>query len=183
MPLLDDLLALVPLERLPRTGWLQAGVEPVESIAAHSLGTAFVTLALGPRVAPALDVDRAAALAVVHDVPEALLGDLPRAGAALLPPGAKARAEAAGAARLLAPLSELAAERFAEATARESREARFAALCDKLQLGVRLVGYVRAGWGGLDEFRTTLADLDCSEFEPCEELRRELLAAVEVERR
>src|SRR5262245_35300084 len=102
---LRALLALLPLERLPRTGWILRGASPVEPVAGHVLGTAFVALALAPRVDPPLDIDRAVALALLHDAPEALTGDLPRRGRELLPEGSKARMDAAAARELLLPLS------------------------------------------------------------------------------
>jgi len=176
-PPLDALLALLALDRLPRTGWLLAGVPAPESIAAHALGTALLALALGPRVAPALDVDRAAALAVLHDAPEALLTDLPRSAVECLPEGAKAEGERRAAQRLLAPLSELALTRFQEYQAGATREARFVHLCDKLHLGLRWLAYRRAGHGTLEEFRGSLERLECAEFAPCAELQRALLAA------
>ena len=176
---LDSLLRLTALERLPRTGWLLAGLPAAESVAAHTLGTAFVVLALGPAVAPPLDVGRALGLAVVHDAAEALLGDLPRHGAALLPHGAKRAAEAGAEELLLGPLSELALEHAREARARSTREARFVALCDKLQLGVRLLLHLRSGARGLDEFAAGLRALDCTEFAPCAALRAELLGAID----
>jgi len=185
---LEALLQLASLERLPRTGWLLAGLPVAESVAAHALGTALVALALGPRVEPALAVDRAVALAVVHDAAEALLGDLPRAGAELLPPGAKHLAEARAEELLLGALSggpagSTALERARELREGKSREARFVRLCDKLQLGVRLVGYLRAGARGLDGFRAGLEGLACEEFPPCDALRREILGAIEEETR
>jgi putative hydrolase of HD superfamily len=178
-PLLDALLSLLPLDALPRTGWIQAGVAQPESIAAHGLGTALVALALGPRVEPALDVDRAVALCVVHDAPEALSGDLPRAVSETLPPGTKRALEEQLAERILLPLSETCAERFAEYAAGESREARFARACDRLHLGLRWLGYRRAGARGLEGFRATLEASDVSEFGPCAALLTELLAAEE----
>lgn len=179
MDTLEALLRLVPLDHLPRTGWLLAGVAAPESIAGHAHGMALLALALAPRVAPALDADRAAALALVHDAPEAWLGDIPRPGARCLPPGAKRAAEDAAADALLGGLSALARERYAEYEAAATREARFARLCDGLQLGVRLVAYRRAGARGLAEFRATVAALDCSEFAPCEELQRAILTALD----
>lgn len=177
---LDALLSLLPLERLPRSGWLVAGVPSPESVAAHSLGTALVVLALGPNVEPALAVDHAASLAVLHDAPEALLTDLPKAAVECLPAGAKAVAECRAAERLLAPLSPLAHARFLEFQAQSTREARFVRLCDKLQLGLRWLAYRREGYGGLDEFGATLAALDCAEFAPCAALQAEILAAAEA---
>lgn len=180
MATLDALLPLLVLDRLPRTGWLMAGVAAPESIAAHSLGTALVVLALGPRLDPPLEVDRAVSLAVLHDVPEARLTDLPRSAAACLPPGAKAEGERVAAEALLGPLSDLAAERFAEFRAGATREARFAALCDKLHLGLRWIGYRREGARNLEEFRPGLESLDCAEFPPCAALRAELLDAADA---
>jgi putative hydrolase of HD superfamily len=178
MSALEALLPLLPLERLPRTGWVLRGVPDPESIADHALGTALVALALGPRVVPALDVDRTVALAVLHDAPEALLGDWPRPGARHLPAGAKRAAEEGAADELLAPLSGAALERWREYGACETREARLARVCDGLHLGVRLVAYHRAGVRGLAEFVETVRALDCDGFEVCEGLRGEILAAL-----
>lgn len=175
MPLIEALLPLLALDRLPRTGWLLAGVPAPETVAAHSLGTGLVALALAARVQPPLDVDRCVALALVHDAPEAWLTDLPRRAAELLPAGAKAEAEARAARGLLEPLSPVALQRFEEYHAGATREARFVRLCDKLHLGVRWVGYRREGHGALDDFAAGLAALACDEFPPCEALRREIL--------
>ncbi|MEM7310170.1 MAG: HD domain-containing protein [Planctomycetota bacterium] len=178
---LDALLELLALDRLPRAGWALAGVPAPESVAAHSLGTALVALTLGPRVEPPLDVDRAVALCVVHDAPEAWLTDLPRRGAQHLPAGAKAAAEASIAAELLGALSPAANARYDEYVAAQTPEARFARICDKLHLGLRLLGYVRAGARGLDDFVPGLRALDCRGLAPCEELRDALLAALDAE--
>jgi putative hydrolase of HD superfamily len=175
---LDALLALQPLASLPRTGWIQRGVAAPESVGDHVLGACFIVLALGPRVEPPLDVERALTIALVHDAPEALLGDLPRTASELLPPGAKAHAEERAATCILAPLSELAHARFVEYRDRATREARFARVCDRLHLGVRMVGYLRSGVRGLDEFASTVSALDCSEFAPAVALQREILAAL-----
>lgn len=140
-----------------------------------------VALSLGPEVEPALDVDRAVALLVVHDAPEAWLGDLPRAGAEHLPSGAKRAAETRIADELLTPLSALARARFAEVAEGETREARFAKTCDRLQLGLRLLAYLRAGQRGLDDFLEGLRGESFREFAPCEAFRRELVDACLVE--
>lgn len=176
--LLPRLLALEPLCDLPRTGWIMRGITSPESIADHVLGTAYIALAIGPRCSPPIDSDRAVALALVHDVPEALLGDLPRSAARLLPPGVKHSAEDRAAEELLRPMSPLAWRHFQEYSAQATREARFVRICDRLQLGVRLVSYLRRGVRGLDEFAVTVGGLDCSEFAPAESLKREIVAAV-----
>ncbi|MBK7642233.1 MAG: HD domain-containing protein [Planctomycetes bacterium] len=182
-PLLEALLTLQCLQDLPRTGWIQRGIVPQETIAGHILGVCELVLALGPAVEPPLDSERCLALALVHDAPEALLGDLPRTAAELLPEGAKRHAEARAAERVLGPLSALARERFEEHARGVSREARFTRVCDRLQLGLRLLGYRRTGQAGLEEFEATLRELDCGEFEPARGLQRELVAELERLRR
>ena len=177
--LLDALGRLAALERLPRTGWCQVGDPCPESIADHVLGTSWIALALAPRVVPALDVDRVTVLALVHDAPEALLGDLPRSATELLPAGAKQAAEARAAERVLGPLSEVALARFREGQAGETREARFVKLCDKLHLGWRLLEVRRRASGDLTPFVEGIAALDASEFAPLESLRTELLGRLE----
>ena len=178
---LRALLALLPLESLPRTGWIQCGIADPEPIAGHLVGTAHLALALAPRVDPPLDVDRVVALAMVHDAPEALTGDIPRTGSTLLPEGAKREAEARAAEIVLGGLSEVAQERYEEFERGETREARLARLCDQLQLGLRLLAYTRSGRRGLGSFRATLEELNTSEFAPAEELRRALLEALDEE--
>lgn len=175
---LDALLALEPLHDLPRTGWVLRGVRDPESIGDHVLSTCFLVLALGHRVEPRIDVERAVALALVHDVPEALLGDLPRTAARLLPPGAKAAAEDRAAGELLGPLSDHALRLWDEVKTGGTRESRFVKCCDRLQLGVKLVAYHRAGRCGLEEFRETVSGLDCAEFAPLADLRDGILAAL-----
>ena len=178
-PALAALLEFLALERLPRTGWLQAGLPSAESIAAHAHGVASLALALGSRVEPALDLDRAVSLCVAHDLPEARLGDLPRSATELLPAGAKRAAERAAADALLGPFGAEARARLDEYLDGATREARFAALCDRLHLALRLLAYARAGARGLGRFRAGVEALDCAEFEPAARLHAELVRAIE----
>lgn len=177
MSLLESLLPLLVQDDLPRTGWLLAGVAPAESVAGHVLGVAQTALALTPAVEPGLDLGRVLAMALVHDAGEVLSGDLPRRASRALPPGAKHALDDALGAEVLAPLGEAARAAAREFRAQATREARFVKLCDRLQLGVRLVGYERAGRRGLGDFRAGLAALDAGEFAPCARLLREVLAA------
>ncbi|QDU86265.1 hypothetical protein Pla163_34160 [Planctomycetes bacterium Pla163] len=177
-PALAALLEMLALERLPRTGWLQAGLPQAESIAAHSHGVATLALTLGTQVEPPLDVDRVVTLCVAHDLPEARLGDLPRTAADLLPPGAKRSAEEAAGDALLEPFGPQSRARLEEYLIGETREARFARVCDRLQLALRLLAYARAGARGLGRFRRGVEGLDCSEFDVAREMRDEVVAAI-----
>lgn len=181
---LETLLKTTPLGDLPRTGWIQAGLGHVESVAAHSHGVCLLVLAMGTEVNRSreatgedpLDIDRAVSLAAVHDLGEALLGDIPKSGSELLPPGAKATAERAAAEGLGAALSEVTLARWREFAAGESSEARLARICDKLQMGLKALALLRRGARGLDDFRSSIAAVDCAEFKACSTLKAQLLA-------
>jgi putative hydrolase of HD superfamily len=162
------------LDDLPRTGWVLRGVRAPETVAEHVLGLQWLCLALAPRCG--VDPARAVALALVHDAPEALLGDWPRSAAELLPAGAKRVAEDAAAARLLAPLGPAAGELWSEWREQRTDAARFVKACDRLQLGVRLLRQLRAGQRGLDEFLDTVRAADLGGFAELEELRTLLVA-------
>ena len=76
---LAELVAtLFDLKRIKRTGWLDRGAPPdaVESVADHSFLTALVAW-LVALDRPDLDADRVLKLAVIHDIAEAIVGDIP----------------------------------------------------------------------------------------------------------
>ncbi len=68
------------LKQLPRTGWVIRGVHQVESVAAHSLGVNVWSLWLAARHEQRFDVTvdrgRLLVLATLHDLAEAVMGDL-----------------------------------------------------------------------------------------------------------
>lgn len=153
--LLDQLLDLERLDQIPRTGYLQRGVEPAESASEHSWHVATVAWTLAARE-PGLDTLRVLELALFHDVGEILLGDIPRPGAALLPAGAKATAETAALRTLLGASGERATALIDELEARASREARFVHACDRLQLILKTFVYARWNRGGARRFLSEL---------------------------
>lgn len=149
--LLDLLLELQALDRVPRSGFLLRGVTDPESVTEHSWHVVFLVWVLGQRT-PGLDVGRAVEIALVHDLAELRTGDLPRTVAGYFPDGVKRRAEAAVLDDLLAPLPERSRALLAEYQATETIEARLVKACDKLQLMLKVMVY--EGWGarGLAEF-------------------------------
>ena len=65
------------LKRTPRTGWVQRGVPNAENVAAHSFGVVYAILVLAPLVEADINLERALAMAALHDLPEALTTDIP----------------------------------------------------------------------------------------------------------
>lgn len=153
--------AIENLKRTPRTGWLDRGIpaSETESVADHTLLTALIawTLALDD---PTLDADRVLKLAVVHDIAEAVVGDIPPYASEDIPDGSdpealeaffavrkqpspeaaaeKHASEQAAASELFALLPERAAEEFRtlwdEYESRSTPEARFVKDVDRLEV-------------------------------------------------
>ena len=171
--LLDLFLELQNLDRVPRSGWTLRGVADAESVSEHSWHVLLLVWALGPAI-PGLDVARAVEIAVVHDLAEVRLGDLPRTAARYLPAGAKQEAESAVIGELLAPLPPRAAALYAEYAAGETPEARLVKACDKLQLMIKAAAYEHWGAGGLGEFWDNPDNFPDGGFAPVRELFEEL---------
>ncbi len=77
------------LKRTARTGWVQRGVANAEDVAAHSYGVAFAVLILAQMIDAKLDLEKALAMAILHDLPEAVTTDIPTPAWGYLPPGIK----------------------------------------------------------------------------------------------
>lgn len=175
--LLDLLLELQILDRIPRSGYTLRGVAEPESVTEHSWHVVFLVWALGARV-EGLDVQRAVEIALVHDLAELRVGDLPRTASHYFPPGAKKTAEMAAMTDVLAPLPERALALYAEYQEGRTPEARLVKACDKLQLMLKVAVYERWGTGALTEFwlnPDNFPDISGGGFEPVREVFEELL--------
>lgn len=149
--LLDLCLELQILDRVPRSGYVLRGVDHPESVTEHSWHVLFLVWVLGSRI-EGLDVRRAVEIALVHDIAELRIGDLPRVASRYFPPGAKASAELAAMTEILAPLPDTALALYREYQDAASPEARLVKACDKLQLMLKVAVYERWGTGALSEF-------------------------------
>ncbi|MGB3330676.1 MAG: HD domain-containing protein [Thermomicrobiales bacterium] len=124
---LPDLFAiLLALKEMPRTGWVDRGIPEAraESVAEHSFQTALiawmVALAHPER---GLDADRVLKLALVHDLAESLIGDLPPYDPAEIPDEPDARRAFFAVRRTRTP-EQAEAKRAAEAAATDRLLAR-----------------------------------------------------------
>lgn len=148
-PALDALLDAYALKDERRTGWQLRGVDAPESVAAHAWGVAYLVLALGDRFRedlPAVDVDRALRLAVVHDVAEAETGDVATRAdstADRVDPAAKEAAEREAMTDLAGPLPDRVRDAWEAYEARDSPEAVLVKECDLLDVCLQAVIYER----------------------------------------
>jgi putative hydrolase of HD superfamily len=180
--LLDLLLELQILDRVPRSGYFLRGVTEAESVTEHCWHVLFLVWVLGRRV-DEVDTQRAMEIALVHDLAELRVGDLPRTASRYFPEGAKKTAEMAAMGEILAPLPDSALELYAEYEAGETPEARLVKACDKLQLMIKVNVYESWGSAGLREFWDNPENFPDGGFAPVRELfealrqrRRERLA-------
>jgi putative hydrolase of HD superfamily len=79
-PVANFLYEMGYLKRVPRTGWLIAGVQNPESIAEHSFRTAIIGMILA--YLEGADPAKTAMLCLLHDTQETRIGDVPSVGKA-----------------------------------------------------------------------------------------------------
>jgi len=159
----DFLFNVGYLKQLPRSGWLFAGIRQPESIADHSYATIWTALLLAESInqewqdqglqAP-LDISRVMQIALVHDLAESILTDLPKRSTDLVGKAVKHQAEADAIQLLLAelPNGTLYIERWHEYTANESAESLVAHDADKLEMVQQALRYEEMGQRNLQDF-------------------------------
>ena len=151
------------LKQLPRMGWLLANVSNPESVADHTAAAAILALFLAETVNGALaengldaplDVSKVVRLALLHDLAESELTDLPKRASQLVGADVKHRAETKAMGQILAGLPDgdgyLAL--WSEYDAGETPEARLVKDADKLEMVHQAQAYARRGHQNLDEF-------------------------------
>ncbi|WP_129633578.1 HD domain-containing protein [Candidatus Oscillochloris fontis] len=144
---------LMSLKLLPRTGWLQRGMRDVESIAEHTFAVASLAMLIGDQQ-PGIDRGRLLAIALLHDIAEALIGDLPASARRLFGATAKREAERRAMLELFAGLPQ--ADEYLvlwdEYCSGGSEEARLVKALDHLEMLAQALAYERAGSRALHEF-------------------------------
>lgn len=92
-PLLALLLRGSQLKLVSRTGWEMRGIADAESVADHSFGVAVIALVLAQVLEQPIDRTKLLTMALLHDLPEVVLSDVPSPALRYLSPNAKATAE------------------------------------------------------------------------------------------
>lgn len=143
--MIELLLHAYRLKDEPRSGWVLRGIDAPESVADHSWGTCLLCMLYGSR--EDIDVGRALEIAVVHDLAEAVTGDLvARVDERLrsVSPEAKAALEARAMAELVGGLDDdLLMRRWREYEERANREAVFVRDMNLLDMCLQALLYER----------------------------------------
>lgn len=155
---LDLLVEMARLKAIPRLGWLLRGVRDVESVAAHSYGVAFIAMLLVDRArqrGDEVDAGRTLRMALLHDLTEARIGDLPGTIKPYFDRLTLHRMEERVATEMLGPLGALGADWYAlwqEYEERRTLESRLVKAADKLDLLLQAAEYEKGGAVALEEF-------------------------------
>ena len=151
----NTLLECLALKDLTRAGWVNAGVENPESVAAHSWGVAWLAAVLCPE-----GVDRGVAttIAVIHDVAEVRVGDItPDDG---IDSEEKSRMEHEEIVKILDALGgdESLLELWLDYEGERTPEGRFVKACDKLDMALQASVYSENQGLDLSEFIDSALD-------------------------
>jgi putative hydrolase of HD superfamily len=158
---LELLLQANRLKVTPRGGWAVRGLTDVESVADHSFGVVFVALTLAELVREPVDREKALIIALIHDLPESAITDIPKPALRYFPPGAKRQAELSALAEILNgfPFGEQLQAWWQEFEDRSSVEGRLVRDAERLELLLQAYVYERTSanqylgefWAGQDE--------------------------------
>lgn len=148
------------LERLPRTGWLASGVQQPESVAAHSWEVTLVAAWLADHVERQVDVERVLRTAVLHDIGEAMLTDLPRPVKELVGREAVDDAEGEAVEAILGGLGQGWSDAVEGYRSQSTPEARLVKAADRIQMMAKSLSYDAQGRGDVSRFWSTRDEFD-----------------------
>jgi putative hydrolases of HD superfamily len=156
---------IATLKLLPRTGWLQRGIPNAESVAEHTFGVATLALLIGDTIG-GLDRGKLLAIAMLHDLAEALLSDLPASAKRFIGAAHKHNAERSALEEMIARMPNRAEylalwDEYARGC---SREARLVKGIDRIEMLTQALAYERAGSRALSEFWEDIEDGWSDEF-------------------
>jgi putative hydrolases of HD superfamily len=132
------------LKRTKRAGWWIAGVRDPESVAEHSFRTGIIAYVLA--LMEGANPDRAASLALFHDVLETRIGDIPSTGRAHLGIASPEEITKVQTVDLPSPIAGTIRDLVSEYEAKESPESRCAKDADKLECLLQAREYETQGY-------------------------------------
>jgi len=142
------------LKKIRRTGWQLRGIRNGESLADHCFGVILLTHMLAGLLNTQIDRERAVAIAIVHELGECRVGDIPYTALKYFPDKSKIELQAVE--DILGPLGQkITAENlklFQEFEDGASIEARFVKAIDKLDMLITAAEYEKTGFAGLSDF-------------------------------
>lgn len=175
--LLQIMLKCGELKVIPRMGWRVRGIRDGESVAEHSFAVAFVAMMLADRMRVPVDREKLLKIALLHDLPEYMLGDIHAPAVKMLGEDVKQSAEVRILEDLFADI-EGGADYVAlwrEFAERSSLEGRLVRAVDKLEMFTQAYQYEREGNRMLEKFWGYEDNTKDFGFDEIQDLYEELL--------
>ena len=147
------------VKNIPRTGWLQKGIPfyEAESIAEHSFEVAVIVLALLNNIRMKVDAEKVLAMALIHDLSESVIGDMPKALTEKIGENLKHEIEEEAVEKIFG--SGKLKEIFKEYSRGESLEAKIVKLADKLSTFYQAISYKKRGYDVDEIMEGTLEEI------------------------
>ncbi|RKZ21914.1 oxetanocin [bacterium] len=147
------------LKGLKRTGWVLRGVPEPETVAEHTYRTALISYLLATLIGN-VDREKVLRIALVHDLAEGLIGDLP------LEAKRYAKIDEISAFNDIPGLPEEFLNDFKEFQERSTEEAMIVRAADKIDLLLQVLDYEKSLGTRLDEFWENMDNRVDFDFHP-----------------
>jgi putative hydrolase of HD superfamily len=179
---LEILLEANELKAIPRMGWRVRGVRDGESVAEHSYAVALASMIIADRMDAPVDKEKLLRIALLHDLPEHMLGDIHAPASKLMGEEVKEAAELRILEQLFdgLPGGDAYLALWKEFSERSSLEGRIVRAVDKLEMFTQAYQYECAGNRMLDDFWGWPGNMKDLEFEEVRKLYDELIAMRET---
>ena len=161
---LDCFFELSSLTKIPRTGWILAGVTDPESVSDHCYETALFAYILSKYIDQKFDMKKVLLMSLFHEVGEARLTDLPRRSKDYIG-NAKRQAEREVAKDVLANIGDEIMELLQELHNLSSPEARLVEAAEELQIIFKAMVYAKENRGDMSEYLLDAEDYNPQGFE------------------
>jgi len=162
------------LKTISRTGWRFHGIiGDTESISDHCYRVSLLAMLLGDVLVEhdvKLDMDKVMRMALLHEIGEARIGDIPFPAFRYIDEQYKSKAEQKAVDEMLNNLGQIGRRYFSlwrEFEERSSLEGRLVRAADKLELMIQVYQYEKVGYRDLDLFWTNswnMQEFDLHEF-------------------
>jgi putative hydrolase of HD superfamily len=158
--LLECMAEMHTLTRLPRIGWVMAGVRNPESVSDHCFETAIIAYILAKQIDQPVDLGKVLAMALFHETGEVRITDMPRRSAPYVKKF-KRDAEAAATEDILGGvIADSVVPLLEEMHEQKTLEARLVEAAEELQIIVAAMYYAKEQNGDIAEYRRDAARYD-----------------------
>lgn len=167
------------LQRLDRTGYVMTGVPKPQSVAAHIFGVALWSMLLMDRMRennPQIDQAKVLKMAILHEVGETRIGDIPYPARKYLGNQNVSKAEEAAVNDLFEGFSVHWFESWLEFEKADSLEANIVKAADRLEMMHKILCYERHHSGCLEKFWAVDANFRWSGIQEAKELFEQMKA-------